>query len=218
MESLLKYRMENLDWIDRFLEKLGVDAFLEFETRVYSALDKLKVMHYYDIGGSVIPEQQELFIKFCCCYITGHSESNSMKTIHRYGGKKAMNNGRWQPDEDRYVRENVNKKTLEQMAEHLGRSALAVQLYMHRKHIVVGQTVKRNLVQEILRLKFRHPENFMPNRAFYQEVGINQMRWWDIFYGRKNINQEEYIALSKYFDITLEEAFAARQLCIFEEQ
>ena len=51
MESLLKYRMENLDWIDRFLEKLGVDAFLEFETRVYSALDKLKVMHYYDIGG-----------------------------------------------------------------------------------------------------------------------------------------------------------------------
>lgn len=74
MESLLKYRMENLDWIDRFLEKLGVDAFLEFETRVYSALDKLKVMHYYDIGGSVIPEQQELFIKFCCCYITGHSE------------------------------------------------------------------------------------------------------------------------------------------------
>lgn len=78
-----------------------------------------------------------------------------------------MNNGRWRPDEDRYVRENVNKKTLEQMAEHLGRSALAVQLYMHRKHIVVGQTVKRNLVQEILRLKFRHPENFMPNRAFY---------------------------------------------------
>ena len=74
MESLLKYRMENLDWIDRFLEKLGVDAFLEFETRVYSALDKLKVMHYYDIGGSVIPEQQELFIKFCCCYITRHSE------------------------------------------------------------------------------------------------------------------------------------------------
>ena len=66
MESLLKYRMENLDWIDRFLEKLGVDAFLEFETRVYSALDKLKVMHYYDIGVSVIPEKQELFIKFCC--------------------------------------------------------------------------------------------------------------------------------------------------------
>ena len=79
MESLLKYRMENLDWIDRFLEKLGVDAFLEFETRVYSALDKLKVMHYYDIGGSVIPEQQELFIKFCSCYITEHPEYEQWK-------------------------------------------------------------------------------------------------------------------------------------------
>ena len=114
--------------------------------------------------------------------------------------------------------ENVNKKTLEQMAEHLGRSALAVQLYMHRKHIVVGQTVKRNNGAGNSPTEIPASGKFMPNRAFYQEVGINQMRWWDIFYGRKNINQEEYIALSKYFGITLEEAFAARQLCIFEEQ
>ncbi len=79
------------------------------------------------------------------------------------------------------------------------------------------QTVKRNIVQEMLRIKFRHPENFMPTRTFYHEVGINQMRWWDLFHGRKNITQTEYIALSKYFGLTLEEAFEARQLCIFEE-
>ena len=104
------------------------------------------------------------------------------------------------------------------MSEIVKRSPLAIQLYMYRQHIVVGQTVKRNLVQEMLRIKFRHPENFMPTRAFYREVGINQMRWWDIFHGRKNINQQEYIALSNYFGITLEEAFEARQLCIFEEK
>lgn len=127
-----------------------------------------------------------------------------------------MNNGRWQPHEDGFVRDNVNKMTLEQMAEHLGKSVLAVKLYMHRNHIVCGQTVKRNIVQEMLRIKFRHPENFMPTRTFYHEVGINQMRWWDLFHGRKNITQTEYIALSKYFGITLEEAFEARQLCIFE--
>lgn len=128
-----------------------------------------------------------------------------------------MNNGRWQPHEDGFVRDNVNKMTLEQMAEHLGKSVLAVKLYMHRNHIVCGQTVKRNIVQEMLRIKFRHTENFMPTRTFYHEVGINQMRWWDLFHGRKNITQTEYIALSKYFGITLEEAFEARQLCIFEE-
>lgn len=58
----------------------------------------------------------------------------------------------------------------------------------------------------------------MPTRAFYREVGINQMRWWDLFHGRKNITQAEYVALSKYFGLTLEEAFEARQLSMFEEE
>ena len=74
MESLIKYRMENLDWIDEFLTKLGTDAFLDFERRVYNALEKLKTGRYYDIANSIIPEQQELFIKFCCCYINTHPE------------------------------------------------------------------------------------------------------------------------------------------------
>ena len=74
MDNLIKYKMVDLDWIDRFLAKLGVDAFLEFESKDYNALDKLKVRRYYDIATSVIPEQQELFIKFCCCYIEKHPE------------------------------------------------------------------------------------------------------------------------------------------------
>lgn len=129
-----------------------------------------------------------------------------------------MNNGRWKPHEETFVRDNAGKMTLQQLADTVGRSALAVQLFMHRKHIVVGQTVKRNLVQEILRIKFKHPENFLPTRSFYQAVGINQMRWWDIFYGRKNISQQEYITLCEYFGVTMQEAFEARQLCIFEEE
>lgn len=74
MESLIKYRMENLDWIDQYLAKLGTDAFLDFESRVYNALEKLKVKRYYNIADSIIPDQQELFIKFCCCYIDKHPE------------------------------------------------------------------------------------------------------------------------------------------------
>ena len=106
-----------------------------------------------------------------------------------------MNNGRWTPEEEEYIRENAGKATLAEMAEHVSRSELAVQLFMHRRKIVVRQVVKRNLVQEILRMKFKHPENFMPNRPFYKAVGINQMRFWDLYYGRKPITQEEYLSL-----------------------
>lgn len=58
----------------------------------------------------------------------------------------------------------------------------------------------------------------MPNRAFYKEVGINQMRWWDLYHGKKQINQREYIALSEYLGITLQEAFDARQLDLFNTE
>lgn len=129
-----------------------------------------------------------------------------------------MNNGKWKQEEEIYVRENVGKKTMEEMAEYVGRSPLAVKLFLHRKKIVAGQTVKRNLVQEMLRLKFRHPENFSPTREFYREVNINQMRFGDIYYGRKQVTQQEYVALSEYFGLTLQEAFEARQLSMFNEE
>ena len=126
-----------------------------------------------------------------------------------------MNNGRWTPEEEKYIRDNAGKLTLSEMAAFVGRSELAVQLFMHRRKIVIRQVVKRNLVQEILSLKFKHPENFMPNRPFYKEVGINQMRFWDLYYGHKPITNEEYLSLCDYFGITLQEAFEARQLNIF---
>ena len=129
-----------------------------------------------------------------------------------------MNNGKWKQEEEIYVRENVGKKTMEEMAEYVGRSPLAVKLFLHRKKIVAGQTVKRNLVQEMLRLKFRHPENFSPTREFYREVNINQMRFWDIYYGRKQVTHQESVALSEYFGLTLQEAFEARQLSMFNEE
>lgn len=126
-----------------------------------------------------------------------------------------MNNGRWTSEEEAYIRENAGKLTLSEMAVHVNRSELAVQLFMHRRKIAIRQVVKRNLVQEILCMKFIHSENFMPTRPFYKSVGINQMRWWDLYYGRKPITQTEYLALCNYFGITLQEAFEARQLNIF---
>jgi len=74
MGSLVQYRMNNLDWIDRFISEMGIEEFSSFDKRVRNALDKLKVNYYYDIAESVIPSQQELFIKLCCLHIEQHPE------------------------------------------------------------------------------------------------------------------------------------------------
>lgn len=129
-----------------------------------------------------------------------------------------MNNGSWKPEERQFVTDNAGKMTLAELSRHVNRSELAVQLFLHRQRIVVGQTVKRNLIQEILKLKFGHPEYFTPTKAFYKLVGINQVRWWNLYYGRKQVTQDEYLAIATHFNVSLQEAFNARQLNIFEDK
>ncbi len=86
MTDLRQYRLNNLNELDHFMAEMGTDAFLDFERRVYSVLEKLKVMRYFDIEEKIIPDQQELFIKLCCYYIEKHPEyefNNSYTQIWR---------------------------------------------------------------------------------------------------------------------------------------
>jgi len=125
----------------------------------------------------------------------------------------------WTAADEKYVRDNFQKKTIDDIAHDLGKSRMAVQLFIHRKRITSsGGKVKRNIVQEILKLKFTHIEDFQPNRNFYNETKIGQRRWWQLYFGDKPIMQDEYLALTRYFGITLQEAFEARQLNLFEEE
>lgn len=103
-----------------------------------------------------------------------------------------------------------------EMARRLGKTEIAVQLFIHRRQIPLGAKVRRNLVTEMLRLKFIHPENFRPTRLFYHTVGITPMRWYDIYFGRKAVTETEYLALARYFGVTLQGAFESRQLSLFE--
>ena len=128
-----------------------------------------------------------------------------------------MNNGSWSPEDEQFVRDNIGKLTLAQMAEHVSRSELAVKLFIHRNRLATG-SIKRNLVIEIMKLRYKHPEDFTPSRKFYNEVHITQRRFWDLFYGRKAISEKEYLALTEYFGITLHEAFKTRQLSFFNEE
>lgn len=127
-------------------------------------------------------------------------------------------NKRWTAPEADYIQQSLGKVTLDDMATHLKRSPMSVRLFILRRRLSPKPLIKRNLLMEMLKLRFRHPENFSPTRAFYKETGIGQRRWWDLYYGRKSITGKEYTAVAKYLGITIQEAFESRQLELFEEK
>lgn len=126
-------------------------------------------------------------------------------------------NKRWTEEDATFVKNNLGKLSFEQMGRDLNRSAMSVRLFVLRNRLTVGLQVKRNILMEMLKIKFRHPEDFTPTRAFYAETGINQRRWWDLYYGRKPITGKEYAAVADYLGVTVHEAFESRQLDLFEE-
>lgn len=128
-------------------------------------------------------------------------------------------NKKWTSEDVEYVKENLGYVSLEVMARYLGRSSMPVRLYILRNRLIPGQarTVKRNLLIEMLKIKFRHPEDFSPSKSFYRETGIGQRRYWDLYFGRKPITGREYAAVAGYLGVTMQEAFESRQLELFEE-
>ena len=126
-------------------------------------------------------------------------------------------NKRWTEEDATFVKNNLGKLSFEQMGRALNRSAMSVRLFVLRNRLTVGLQVKRNILMEMLKIKFRHPEDFTPTRGFYAETGINPRRWWDLYYGRKPITGKEYAAVADYLGVTIQEAFDSRQLNLFEE-
>ena len=126
------------------------------------------------------------------------------------------NNKRWTAEDAAYIRQNLGKVSLKDMASYLERSPMSVRLYILRNRLTVGRTVKRNLLIELLKVKFRHPEAFCPTRTFYKETGIGQRRYWDLYFGRKSIKPEEYTTIATYLGVTIREAFESRQLELFD--
>lgn len=126
-------------------------------------------------------------------------------------------NKRWTENDTTFVKQNLGKLSFEQMGRELNRSAMSVRLFALRNRLTVGLQVKRNILMEMLKIKFRHPEDFTPTRVFYTETGINQRRFWDLYYGRKAISSKEYAAVADYLGITMQEALGSRQLDLFEE-
>ena len=80
----------------------------------------------------------------------------------------------WKPAEKQFVMDNIGKLSPHEMARHLRKTEKAVEQYIHRNRIIVNEKVNRNVVKEILTIKFKDPGYFNPTRAFYDAVGISQ--------------------------------------------
>lgn len=127
---------------------------------------------------------------------------------------------RWTQEDTSFLTEHFGLMPVEEIADALGRTVMSVRLYIHQHRLVpAGQrTVKKNLLVELLKLRFRHLEDFKPSKYFYAECHITQFRYADLFYGRRQIKPEEYKAIADYFNITAAEALESRQLELFDPE
>lgn len=122
---------------------------------------------------------------------------------------------RWTQEEKQFVLENMHKLTIEQIARHVDKTTMSINLFLHRLRLTAKGS-ENSILKQMLTNKFGKAEYFAPNKTFYKIVEISQKRWWDLYHGRKAITEKEYIDICKELRITLEEAFEARQLTIFK--
>ena len=91
-----------------------------------------------------------------------------------------------------------------------------LKLFLHRNRIF-PKTEERSLAKELITLKFIYPEYFSPTRNFFEVTGIGQRRWWQLYRGEKKMTETEYMAVAEHLKVSLQEAFEARQLILFEK-
>jgi len=122
----------------------------------------------------------------------------------------------WSKAQTRYVFKYINEKPRPQIAKDIGRSELALDLYLHRHRNDPRLLDKKNLLIQLLQKKFKDITCFTPNRSFFDEVKIGQKRYWSIYKGTDQITGEELKRIADYLDVTLEGVYEARQTSLFE--
>ena len=90
-------------------------------------------------------------------------------------------------------------------------------LYIHRKRLTHQDTTKKNILKDMLSMRFIRSELFHPDRQFLNDVGMTQVRFWRVYRGEASLSPKEYIKIASVLDISLEKAFEARQLKLFDD-
>lgn len=123
----------------------------------------------------------------------------------------------WSSADITFLQEKWELLTPKQIADHLGKTENAVNLYIHRKRLTHQDTAKKNILREMLSMRFIRPELFHPDRQFLNDVSMTQVRFWRVYRGESSLSPKEYIKIASVLDISLEKAFEARQLKLFDD-
>ena len=124
----------------------------------------------------------------------------------------------WTVQEEDFLRKNINVMQPVDIAKELGRTENCVNIKIHRMRLPVKkggrlkEMVSRNIVHEMLTQRIGTPDTFRPTREFLERTGMGQKRFSQLYRGEKNITRSEYLALTKEWNITLEDAFEMGQL------
>lgn len=73
--DLSKHRMNDYDWVDKYINERGRDEFYKYLNSVYGFLLEMKPGTFFRIEGNVKPENIDLFIKICCLLICERYDS-----------------------------------------------------------------------------------------------------------------------------------------------
>ena len=90
-------------------------------------------------------------------------------------------------------------------------------LYIHRKRLTHQDTAKKNLLKEMLSMSFIRHELFHTYRRFLKDVCMTHVRFWRVYRGETPLSTKEYIKIASVLEISLEKAFEARQLKLFDD-
>ncbi|MCQ2128308.1 MAG: hypothetical protein MJZ08_02600 [Bacteroidaceae bacterium] len=74
MSDLSKYRPHNYDWVNEYIDKLGIDKFQQIDNWTCNVLKQLEPGRYYDIQKNIPEQHQDLFIKLCADYVINHDD------------------------------------------------------------------------------------------------------------------------------------------------
>ena len=125
---------------------------------------------------------------------------------------------RWTPEQKEFAFNNLGKKTVKEIAQHIGKSEVAVNLFLLRRRTSPKTVLKNNLVLLIIQEAFVSVEYFTPTREFYEAIKIGQKRFWSLYKGVNKATDEECIRIASHLGVDAVSLFERRQLNLFENE
>ena len=112
---------------------------------------------------------------------------------------------KWTDEEKNFLKANVGKIPVNQIAIVLCKSERAVKLFCYRNEIPLRPVLLRPHMKLLLEAKFGDIKYFTPDRQWFERTGIGQKRFSQLKHGYDQPTDKEISAVMKSIGMTQEE-------------